>query len=142
MRLGTGWILPRERKPEENQEGPAFISGLLTGFLLMLLVGCTSPQLTTPQTIYQMQERYTELGMATLRYVRLPLCPETILYRCSDLTAVRAIQKVDAEVYTVLKAAELARNTSDADAYRQLVASALARLRAELVNHAAREMVQ
>ncbi len=110
---------------------------MLGAFALVLFLGaCTATLFTPAQSLYDTQARYTQLGAVALHYILRPLCEPMVLAEpCADEGVVRAIQKVDQEVFNVLLAAEAARGTVDADTYRQLAASALARLRALLVQH-------
>ncbi len=103
--------------------------------LALFLGACATANLTPAQSLYDTQERYNQLGAIALHYILRPWCEPMVAEPCADEDVVRAIQKVDAEVYTVLMAAEAARGTVDIDTYRALAASALGRLRALLVQH-------
>ena len=116
--------------------------------VLMVTLGISSciagPNLTTQQSLFDTQTRYTTLGAVVLHYVSQPLCREvwTAAEPCADEPVVRALQRVDGEVFNVLLAAEAARGTLDEEQYRALAASALRRLRAVIVQHAIKEVIR
>ena len=126
-------------------EGWGGIRHLLVGGILLLLATACSvggKNLTTAQTLFEMQSQYVNLGRIALRYLRLPICTPAHVERCADEQVVRAVKRADQEVYTVLRAAELARNTPDAEQYRTLATAALGRLRTVFVTHAIRGALQ
>ncbi len=115
--------------------------------LVLFLVGCADQaNLTTQQSLFDTQTRYTKLGAVALHYVSLPLCLppplDLTLQKCADENVVRVIQRVDREVFNVLLAAEAARGTLDEEMYRTLAASALKRLRLVIVKHAIEEAIK
>ena len=123
--------------------GRAVLTVVLVFFGAILALGsCTTANLTTQQTLFDTQTRYTELGAVAARYVSLPLCEPVPLVRCAEEGVVRAIQQADKEIYFVLQAAEAARGTLDEDQYRALAAAALSRLRIVIVESAVRETLQ
>ena len=114
----------------------------------MVTLGISSciagPKLTTQQSLFDTQTRYTKLSAVVLHYVSQPLClaPAVIAVPCAEEKVVRVLQRVDGEVFNVLLAAEAARGTLDEEQYRALAASALWRLRAVIVQHAIKEAIQ
>lgn len=122
---------------------PGFYVMALAGLLLSCVV---SQNLTPPQSLFDIQTRYTKIGAVVLHYVSLPSCsaPESVITvaPCAEEEVVQALRWADQEIYTVLIAAEVARGTVDAEAYRKLAASALGRLRAVIAANLVREALQ
>jgi len=73
------------------------------GFLLLAVVGCTTPQ-TPQQSVFQAKAGYATALTAAVAYKRLPLCPAPA--PCSDKEVVGQLQRADLVAATALDAAE------------------------------------
>lgn len=119
-------------------------SFLLACVLALGLAGCVSTaNLTSAQSLFNIQTRYTELGAVVIAYVALPLCEDVELYeRCADLNVVRTLQHAEQTFYLALVIAEAARDTIDAERYRVLAVAALAQLRGAIIKYSIRKVLK
>lgn len=132
----------RREVPTTGWTAKAFlIAGVVV--LAVLLASCAGPDKLTPaQSLFNIQEKYTEAGKLVLTYVTLPDCAEVewpgMIRLCSDAEIRSALVDADREIWLILKAYEASRSHDPniAEPYRQLAATALRSLTTLLAQHA------
>ena len=106
---------------------------------LLTLSACVGPDKLTPaQSLFNIQEKYTEAGKLVLGYLSLPDCAEVGMVRlCSDAEIRSALVDADQEIWLILKASEIGRgNPATADYYSKIAVVALQSLTTLLAQHA------